>query len=182
MSKGLQWILGISAVLIALAIVASRVLPFFFPQAGIGGWPSMMGPNHMFGGGPMTPALAPGASVGGLGAMSFFGLGMLLVPLLFIGLLVLGVVWLVRSVAPPAAPQPPAASAFCANCGKPVLATPFIRPFFRQHRARWRPNDNRGAARSTPETPILSLPSPHQAATPLVLVSVVRSPGAAAPG
>ena len=113
MSKGLQWILGISAVLIALAIIASTILPFFFPQTGWGGWQGMMGPNHMTGGGPM---------MGGFGTMSVFGIGMLLVPLLFIGLVVLGVVWLVRSVATPGAPQPPAASVFCADCGKPLQA------------------------------------------------------------
>lgn len=113
MSKGLQWVLGISAVLIALAVVAATVLPYFFPQTGWGGWHGMMGPNHMFGGGGM---------MGGLGTMGLFGLGMLVVPLLFVGLVVLGVVWVVKSVATPAAPQPPAAGAFCANCGKPLQA------------------------------------------------------------
>ena len=113
MSKGLQWILGISAALIVLAVIAATVLPFFFPRTGWGGWQGMMGPNHMFGGGPM---------MGGFGTMGLFGLGMLGVPLLFVGLLVLGVVWLVKSVATPAAPQPLAAGAFCANCGKPLQA------------------------------------------------------------
>lgn len=60
--------------------------------------------------------------MGGFGAMGLFGLGMLGVPLLFVGLLLLGVVWLVRSAAATAAPQPPVASAFCANCGKPLQA------------------------------------------------------------
>lgn len=113
MSKGLQWILGVSAVLIALAVIASIVLPFFFPRTGWGGWQGMMGPNHMFGGGPM---------MGGFGTMGLFGLGMLAVPLVFVGLLVLGVVWLVRNAALPAAPQAPVASAVCANCGKPLQA------------------------------------------------------------
>ena len=113
MSKGLQWILGISAVLIVVAVIASIVLPFFFPRTAWGGWQGMMGPNHMFGGGPM---------MGGFGTMGLFGLGMLGVPLLFVGLLVLGVVWLVRSAAAPAAPQPPVASALCANCGRPLQA------------------------------------------------------------
>lgn len=113
MSKGLQLTVGISAVLIALAIIASTFLPFFFPQTGWGGWQGMLGPNHMNGGGPM---------MGGFGAMSVFGIGMLLVPLLFVGLVVLGVVWLARSVATPAAPQPPAAGVFCSNCGKPLQA------------------------------------------------------------
>lgn len=60
--------------------------------------------------------------MGGLGIMSLFGIGMLLGPLLFIGLIVLGVVWLVRSVGTPSAPQPPAASIFCIHCGKPLQA------------------------------------------------------------
>lgn len=110
MNKVFQWILGVCAVLITLAVIASSILPFFFPQTG---WQGMMGPNHMYGGGPM---------LGGLGMMSFFGIGMWLVPLLFVGLIVVGVVWLVKSVAPPAAPQSPAASALCANCGKPLQA------------------------------------------------------------
>ena len=59
--------------------------------------------------------------MGGFG-MPFFGIGMFLWPLLFIGLIVLGVVWLVRTVATPGAPQPPAATAACAHCGKPIQA------------------------------------------------------------
>lgn len=114
MHRALQWILGVSAVLVALAVIASIVLPFFFPQTGWGAGQGMMGPNHMFGGGSM---------MGGFGTMGLFGLGMLVVPLLFVGLVVLGVVWLVKSVASPAPPQPPAAAgAFCANCGKPLQA------------------------------------------------------------
>ena len=109
MSKGLQWTLGLSAVLIALTLIASTVLSFFFPQAGWGG----MGPGHMYGGGTM---------MGGLGIMSLFGIGMLLGPLLFVGLIVLGVVWLVRSGVTPSAPQPPAAGTFCIHCGKPLQA------------------------------------------------------------
>lgn len=105
MSKGLQWVLGLSAVLIALAIVASFILPFFFPQAGWQG----MGPNHMYGGGPM---------MGWFGMMPFFGLGMLLVPLLVIGAIVVGVVWLIRA----STPSQPLASLACPHCGKPLLA------------------------------------------------------------
>lgn len=60
--------------------------------------------------------------MGGLGTMGLFGLGMLVVPLLFVGLLVLGGVWLVRSMAPPAAPPQLGASASCANCGKALQA------------------------------------------------------------
>ena len=115
-SRGLQWILGVSAVLVALAVVASTILPFFFPQTGWGGY-GTMGPGHMYGGGSM---------MGGLGMMSFFGIGMFLVPLLVIGLIVLGVVWLVRSgigSGTPSAPQQSlTASRFCQHCGKPLQA------------------------------------------------------------
>ncbi len=112
MSKGLQWIIGISVVLIVIAMIFSTIFPFFAPRLG---WANnygygMMGPGHMFGGGGM---------MGGFG-MPFFGLGMLVVPLLFVGLAVLGVVWLVKSVATPGAPQPPAATVGCAHCGKPL--------------------------------------------------------------
>ncbi len=57
--------------------------------------------------------------MGGFG-MPFFGISMLIVPLLFIGLLVLGVVWLVRAVSTPGAPA--ASQAACPHCGKPVQA------------------------------------------------------------
>ena len=49
MSKGLQWTIGISVVLIVLAIVFSTVYPFFAPQSAWNGY-GMMGPGHMFGG------------------------------------------------------------------------------------------------------------------------------------
>ncbi len=68
----------------------------------------------------------------GFGMMSFFGFGMLLIPLLIVGLIVIGVAWLVKSVAAPAAAQPPAivpeakgsgaAGRFCQHCGKPLQA------------------------------------------------------------
>lgn len=110
MSKGLQWILGLSAALVALALVAATILPFFFPQTGWGGY-GMMGPGHMVGGGSM---------MGGLG---MFGISMVLGPLVFVGLIGVGIVWLVKSLATPAAPQPPAAaSAFCIHCGKALQA------------------------------------------------------------
>ena len=120
MSKALQWVIGIGVVLIVAAIIFSTVWPFFAPRLGWTGdfGYGMMGPGHMFGGRGM---------MGGFG-MPFLGIGMFLWPLLFIGLIVLGVVWLVRSVArptvpqAPAAPQPPAPTAACAHCGKPLQA------------------------------------------------------------
>jgi len=115
MNRGLQWIVGISVALIALTVIASTVLPFFAPQAGWGGWAGMMGPNHMFGG---------RATMGGFGMMPFLGLGMLLGPLLVVGLIVVGVLWLARSLTPPVAPRLPAASAAeaCRHCGSPLQA------------------------------------------------------------
>jgi len=114
MSKVLQWIIGISVVLIVISVIFSTVWPFFASRTGLGGGYGygMMGPGQMYGGGGM---------MGGFG-MPFFGIGMFLWPLLFIGLIVLGVVWLVRTVATPGAPQPPAATAACAHCGKPIQA------------------------------------------------------------
>ncbi len=108
MNKGLQWTLGLSAVLVALALVAAIILPFFFPQTGWDGY-GMMGPGYTNGGGSM---------MGGLG---MFSVGMILVPLLVVGLIGAGVIWLIKSGAAPAALQPPvAASTFCIHCGKPL--------------------------------------------------------------
>ena len=114
MNKTLQWTLGVSAILIALAVVFSIVWPFIAPGLG---WNNpygygMMGPGHMFGGGSM---------MGGFG-MPFFGFGMILGPLLFVGLVVLGVVWLVRMASTPGAPALLQSAGACAHCGKPVQA------------------------------------------------------------
>ncbi len=110
MNKTLQWTLGLSAVLIALAIVFSTVMPFIAPQLGWSNGYGMMGPGHMFGGRGM---------MGGFG-MPFFGFGMILWPLLFVGLIVLGIVWLARTVSTPGAHAVPQAA--CTHCGKPVQA------------------------------------------------------------
>lgn len=108
MSRALQWILGIAAVVLVAAIVFSAVWPLFAGRAGWGGNYGWMGPGHMFGGGMM----------GGYGfGLPVFGFGILLWPLLFIGLPVLGVVWLVRSVAGSGA-QSPGATVACAHCGR----------------------------------------------------------------
>jgi len=105
MSKALQWIIGVAVVLIVASTIFSTVMPFFFPRTDLGGY-GMMGPGMM----------------GGFG-MPFFGFGMitmLLWPALIIGLIVFGVVWLVRNIGTPAAPQPLAAALNCAHCGKPL--------------------------------------------------------------
>lgn len=118
MSKGLQWILGLSAGLVALAVIAATILPFFYPQTGWGGYGmmGMMGSNHMFGGGSM---------MGGFG-MPFLGIGMFLGPLLVVGLIVVGIVWLARSGSNGSSPigplQPSVTGKFCQHCGKPLQA------------------------------------------------------------
>jgi hypothetical protein len=112
MTKTLQWIISLSLVLIAAAVIFSVVWPVFAPRSMWGGsFGGMVGPGHMFGGRSMF---------GGFG-LPFFGIGMMLWPLLFVGLIVLGVVWLVRGLTPPAA-TPPASGIFCSHCGKPLQA------------------------------------------------------------
>lgn len=99
MTKSLQWILGVAVLVIALAVAASLVLPFFSPAgAGYG----MMGPGMM----------------GGWGGMPFFGFGMFLWPLLPIGLVVAGAVWLVRGLSRPT----PTATRACPSCGSALQA------------------------------------------------------------
>ena len=109
MSKALQWIIGIGVVLLVASVIISSIAPFFLPRTAWGGY-GMMGPGQMYGGGGM---------MGGLG-MGFFG--MLLWPLLFIGLIVVGGMWLVRNMAAPTPPQPLAAGPACSHCGKPLQA------------------------------------------------------------
>ena len=117
MNKTLQWTLGLSAVLIALAIVFSIVMPFIAPQLG---WNNgygygMMGPGHMFGGRGM---------MGGFG-MPFFGFGMILWPVLFVGLIVLASSgWCGPSPHPARTPchkpRAPTAASPCRLRGKPA--------------------------------------------------------------
>ena len=107
MNKALQWTIGIGVILIVASIIFSTVYPFFAPNAGWDYGYGMMGGRHMWGGGMM-------------GGFGFMGITMLLWPLLFIGLIVLGVVWLVRAVTQPSASVLPTAT--CAHCGKPIQA------------------------------------------------------------
>lgn len=102
MNKGLQWTIGISVILIVLAMVFSTIAPYIFPNlaGGYGGY-GMMGGRGMMGG------------YGGFGFMPFGGF-MFLGPILFIGLIVLGVVWLVRALTP----TQPVATTACTHCGK----------------------------------------------------------------
>ena len=99
MNKGLQWIIGIGVALIVLTMVFSTIAPYIFPNTS-GGYGYGMGPGMMGG-------------YGGFGFMPFGGF-MFLGPILFIGLVVLGVVWLVRALTP----TQPVAPTTCTHCGK----------------------------------------------------------------
>jgi hypothetical protein len=112
MSKPLQWIVGVAVVVIVAAVVISTLWPLFAAGAGWTG-AGMMGSGHMMaGGGHMT---------GGFG-MPFLGLGMMLWPLLIVGLVVFGIVWLVQNLKPPVSQSIPPASVgqACAHCGNPL--------------------------------------------------------------
>jgi hypothetical protein len=132
MSRVLQWLIGICFILVTAAIVFSLVAPFFLSRVGLaiaGTAPQLgrgfgFGPGHMFGGRMM---------MGGF-RLPFMGLGMLIGPLIIIGLIILVVALFTRrSPAPaaaaaiPAAPMPapsPVAPATtpCTHCGQPLEA------------------------------------------------------------
>ena len=120
MSKGLQWVIGICLVLLVAAMVFSAVAPLFLPQVAVNAPANMPGsrsfgfggPGHMFGG--------RGMMGGGFG-FPFMRLGLFVGPLLVIGLLVLGAVWLSRKRSALMTP-PPAATTPCAHCGQPLQA------------------------------------------------------------
>jgi hypothetical protein len=102
MSKAFQWIISVSLVVILAATLFSTVMPFFFARTGGYG---MMGPHGM----------------GGFG-MPMFGFGMVAMlgwPLLALGLIGLGVLWLFRQ--PGASATSPAPTArVCSHCGQPL--------------------------------------------------------------
>lgn len=103
MSKSLQWIVGISVIVILVATLFSTVMPFFFPR--IGGF-GMMNAHGMNGFG-----------------MPMFGFGMvamLVGPLLTLGLIVFGAMWLFRQLGAATTPSTPAPTSVCSHCGKPL--------------------------------------------------------------
>lgn len=103
MSKNLQWLLGLAALVLVLAFAASMILPFFFPTAS--------------GFGMMGPGMAGRGMMGGMGG---FGLGMFSWPLLLIGLVVAAAFWFSRtqrSASSPATPAPIVAR-ICPTCGQ----------------------------------------------------------------
>lgn len=116
MNKFWQWIIGIGVILIVLTFVVSTLVPLFVPSLrGTAAMPHtwMMDSGPMFGGRGM---MGGGFMRGG------FSFGMFLFPLLFIGALVWGATWLVRSLRPASQPQAPAPAATqpCAHCGQPL--------------------------------------------------------------
>lgn len=121
MNKTLQWVIGIGVVVVVAAVVFATIWPLFVPGTGWSGF-GMMGPGHMRGGGMIGPGHMRGGGMMGGWGMPFFGLGMLLWPLVIIGLIVIGGVWLVRGIGAPGARQlPPESSGqACAHCGRPL--------------------------------------------------------------
>ncbi len=122
MKRAWKWVIGIVVGLLVIAALVSvpllmhgRFLAGDFD--GRGGWQ----------GRELTPSFGPGGHMRGPGMMGYYG-GMLsfgglfmgLIQLGFLGLIVLGIVWLVRTLRQPK----PAAVALgtCAKCGKPVQA------------------------------------------------------------
>ena len=130
MSKALQWIIGICFGLVALAIIASLVVPLIF--GGYGVMAAGRGIQRFGFGGPGHMFMYGGRSMMGNYGVPFLGLGMLIGPLVIIGLVVLAVVLLIRrSPAPsaqmaapvaPAAVAPAPATTPCAHCGQPLEA------------------------------------------------------------
>jgi hypothetical protein len=119
MNKFFQWIIGISVVVLVLAFAVSMLAPLFVPSLR---GATAMPHAWMMGGGGFD---GRGGMMGRGFGLPFFG-GMFLIPLLFVGGLVLGVMWLMHAVTRPA-PQAPAApapapAATCAHCGQPLQA------------------------------------------------------------
>lgn len=114
------WMLG---AFIAIALLAFFAGNLFFGGygAGRGWWPYHMGGWNMMGG--------YGFPWGG----GFMGIGMLLVPLLVVGLIVAAVVALVRGPQTPLPPPPPAmpppAARLCSNCSRPLQAEWAVCPY-----------------------------------------------------
>lgn len=100
MKNAWKWFLGILIALLVILIIPFG-LGFFAPRYGFGygccGW-GMMPFGHM----------------GGWGWMPFGFLGWL-IPLLFLGLLVLGILWLINAIS-----TPKGIVSTCPSCGKPL--------------------------------------------------------------
>lgn len=109
-------VLVFGAVVLVVFMLGITLLPFL-----LGGW-GMMGPGMMGGWCPwcgVTGRFGGGGLVGGLFGLIFTLLG-LLIPIGLLGLLIIGGVWLVRTIGGTAAVVPP--SPMCPHCGRPVQA------------------------------------------------------------
>lgn len=103
MSKPLQWIIGLALVVILITTLFSTVMPFIFPRAG--GYGLMHSPG-----------------MGGWG-MPIFGLGMAAMwggPLLTLGLVVFGGLWLFQKLGASGKPPTPTTTSVCSHCGQPL--------------------------------------------------------------
>jgi hypothetical protein len=101
MSKTMQWMLGLAALLLVLAFAASMILPFLSPVTGGYG---MMGQGML----------------GGWGRMGGFGSGMFIWPLMLIGIVLAVVFWGGRGQRPATAPSAAAPTALpvCKACSQ----------------------------------------------------------------
>ncbi len=96
------------AVFVVVALLVFLVAGSLLGGGRYGGW-GMMGPGMM----------------GGWGFSPFGWIGMLfmgLIPLGFLALVVLGIVWLVRSIGSGTNPNPPVPAKTCPSCGRGVQA------------------------------------------------------------
>jgi hypothetical protein len=129
MSRGLQWVIAICAVLLVAAVIFGIVAPFFLPRVAVSaaGIAPGMGRWHGFGSGGVGPMFhRPGMM--GFG-FPFLGGAMILGPLVIVGLVVVVAAILLNGrrqpvqVPPPAEPAAPAsATTPCAHCGQPLQA------------------------------------------------------------
>jgi hypothetical protein len=108
-------------IVLVIAFAGIMILPILF--GGYGGW-GMMGPGMMGGwrqeGGWCPFCGGTGRYQGGfLGGL--YGWLFMLLPLGFLVLLILGIIWLVRAVSRPAS-STAATPQTCPQCGKPVAA------------------------------------------------------------
>ncbi len=128
MSRALQWVIAICAVLLVAAVIFGIVAPFFLPRlaAGVVSVAPGMGRGHGFGFGVGPMFHRPGMM--GFG-FPFLGGAFILGPLVVIGLvIVVAALWLggrrrPAQMEPPAAPVAPVSPTTpCAHCGQPLQA------------------------------------------------------------
>lgn len=114
MRKLWPWILGLTVlllvgtvVLVGFGLLRTRQMPMFWQEYGGRQWRDFTMPHHR--------------GLRGLPVMGVFGLLlMLILPLGFLGLVVLGIVLLVRAIQKPGQSEDLRHTARCTNCGKRV--------------------------------------------------------------